>query len=302
MSRWLAPRLILLALAVGTGACASLRVPSSAASSEPGVRQVVTGGATFFVTYEPQDAAAAQQVVVAIERAVPALARWGSFTGPVTVRVHPTHEALEAAVRRFDYPWLRAWARFDTVDLQSPRTWGLLPTPTEHVVELLTHELTHCLMYQQAGTADDWMHKEIPLWFREGMASVTARQGYRRPSDEDIWRWLRTFPDKDPVGDADSLYQGEAEIVYGSAHRAFEFLAQRYGDRTVVRLLERMKAGASFGNAFTRELGVTPTAFEQEYLRYVRWEGWRGRRPRPQVVRPKPTRAPSDGAGGEPGL
>ena len=40
--------------------------------------------------------------------------------------------------------------------------------------ELLTHELTHCVMYQRAGTDLNWSLKGIPLWFREGMASVTA--------------------------------------------------------------------------------------------------------------------------------
>ena len=59
------------------------------------------------------------------------------------------------------------------------------------VAELLTHELTHCLMYQRSATADSWPYKGIPLWFREGMASVTAHQGYRRPHDEDIARYLK---------------------------------------------------------------------------------------------------------------
>lgn len=260
-----------------------------------GARQVVIGDAAFVITYAPVDAAMANEVAQALEAAVPRVRRWGHFEAPVFIRIHPTHDALEAAVRRFDYPWLRAWARYDTIDLQSPRTWGLGPAPTSQVVELLTHELTHCLMYQNAGTRSNWMYKNIPLWFREGMASVTARQGYRRATDEEIWRWMRNTPNLDPVSDADSLYQKESAVVYGAAHRAFEFLVSRYGDAAVGAIMDGMKAGASFESAFVKTTDVNEAAFEREYIRYVQWEGWRGpaiKRSRPLVspvpVRPTP--------------
>ena len=34
-------------------------------------------------------------------------------------------------------------------------------------------------MYQLAGDELSWMFKDIPRWFSEGIASVTAGQGYR---------------------------------------------------------------------------------------------------------------------------
>lgn len=261
-------------------------------------RQVVVGEATFIISYAPVDTQVADQVARALEVAAPRIARWGRFEAPVFVRIHPTHEALEAAVRRFDYPWLRAWARYDSIDLQSPRTWGLLNGRQSQIVELLTHEITHCLMYQRVGTRANWMRKSIPLWFREGMASVTSEQGYRRPTDEEIWRWMRAFPAKDPVADGDSLYQKESGIVYGSAHRAFEFLAERYGDAAILALLDAMRAGAAFGDAFEQTIGISEHAFEREYVRYVKWEGWRG----PSKQRPAPLVTPElmEGAAGDP--
>src|SRR6185295_2154512 len=57
---------------------------------------------------------------------------------------------------------------------------GLRPVPAD-VDELMLHELTHCVMYQRSASAADWSRKRIPLWFREGMASVTASQSYRWP-------------------------------------------------------------------------------------------------------------------------
>lgn len=254
-------------------------------------------GAQVLLEWEPPDERVAQELEASLRLALPRVARWGAFQAPVSVRIHPTHESLENAVRRHDYPWLRAWARYDTVDLQSPRTWSLLGAGREDVAELLTHELTHCLMYQRAGTANDWMFKGIPLWFREGMASVTASQGYRRLSDEEIWRYLRRHPTKDPIAEAESLYQGEADFVYGAAHRAFEFLVQRYGDETVLGVLERMRTGASFAASFASVVGLPERSFGREYVRFVKWEGWRARPAGTQPPLVPQTPRPSGSAG-----
>jgi len=237
---------------------------------------VQAGGAFFVVQFQPGDEGSARDVAKVLPRVEERLRRWGTFRAPVTVRIQPTHEALEEAAKRYDYAWLRAWARFDTVDLQSPRTWSLLGASQAQLLELLTHELTHCLMYQRAADAGNWTRKGIPLWFREGLASVSAGQGYRRPADEDIWRYLKANPDKDPVADAEDLYQTEADVVYGTAHRAVEFLVERYGPEAPGAVLDRMHEGSGFDAAFRSVVGLGQKAFAREYLRYVRWEGWRG--------------------------
>jgi len=264
------PRLPILIATLA--ACAGAPVTPSEGESS---RTVEMDGAVVVITFDPIDAETSVAVEKAVRTAIPVLRRWGGLEQPVAVRIHPTHDALEAAVRRFNYAWLRAWARYDTVDLQSPRTWTMGEAPIEAVTELLTHELTHCAMYQRSGTASDWMFKGIPLWFREGMASVTALQGYRRFTDEEVWMWLRSHPGVDPVADADQLYQSQERLVYGAAHRSFAFLARRYGDASVNALLTYMKAGLGFDVAFRRAIGLDERAFAAEYVRYVRWEGWR---------------------------
>jgi hypothetical protein len=273
--------ILLLAWAVLACACTTLQSYTSALMSD----QLQADGATFIVVYEAQDEGSARDVKTVLAAALPILKRWGSFSTPITIHIHPSHEALEDAVRHHDYPWLRAWARFDSIDLQSPRTWQISTASLGPLAEMLTHELTHCLMYQRAATADDWMNKEIPLWFREGMASVTSHQAYRRPKDEDVWRYLKANPTKDPVLKADSLYQAEPDIVYGAAHQAFAFLDRRYGDQAVSTILRRMQSGSDFGPAFQGVIGLTEAAFSREYLRYVLWEGWRGA-PSPRLAQP----------------
>lgn len=272
-------------------ACAP-RLPAA-----PGIetRDVTVGDARFRVRWMPGDERGARDVIRALEAAAPRVRRWGALAHPVTITVQPDHEALEAAAQRHDYEWLRAWARYDTVDIQSPRTWGILSPPSRKLEELLTHELTHCAMYQLAGDDLTWMYKEIPRWFSEGIATFTAGQGYRFPDAERLWKFYekrlpgsgfgepgrgRAAPNPvafhgDPIVDSDPIYQEQSEIVYGAAHLAAEFLIKRYGEDRVRDVLRRMGAGQRFPAAFREAIGITDAEFAADFRRYVVWEGWR---------------------------
>ncbi len=283
---------LVLALALAAG-CA----PRATAGGSPLSASVTLGDQQVRVLYWPEDARAARQVTRALQAALPTTARWGGLLEPVTVTIHPTHAALEEAVRRPGYAWLRAWARYATIDVQSPSTWAWFGASDARVTELLTHELTHCVMYQRAGTDLNWSLKGIPLWFREGMASHTAAQGYRRGTLEDLWRFYQLglpgagdgerqhgavaraargrAAEGDPLGDPELLYQDRADVLYGAAHHAFGFLLARYGEQAAHDLLARMHAGASFPKAFKETYGIEEAELVADFRRYVVWEGWR---------------------------
>lgn len=285
-------RSLVLALALAAG-CA----PRASGGGSPLSSSVSVGDARVRILYWPEDARAARQVTEALLVALPRTARWGGLAEPVTVTIHPSHAALEEAVRRPGYQWLRAWARYATIDLQSPSTWSFLGASDARVVELLTHELTHCVMYQRAGTDLNWSLKGIPLWFREGMASHAAAQGYRRGTLEDLWRFYQLglpgagdgerqpgavaraargrAAEGDPLGDPELLYQDRADVVYGAAHHAFGFLLARYGEAAAHDLMARMHAGASFARAFKETYGIEEAELVSDFRRYVVWEGWR---------------------------
>lgn len=233
------------------------------------------------IEYLPVDEEVVPRVEEALETAAHRVSRWATFEAPVVVRLYPTHRALEEAVGRIDYPWLRAWARYDEIFLQSPRTYGPFEGGQRNLAELLTHELTHCLMYQRAGNRSNWLWKDrqIPIWFREGMASWTAEQGHRRMSEASLSAWIEERR-LDPIGQAADLYQREAEAVYSAGHWAFTFLVDRYGAGAVRRLLTAQKDGASFDDAFQAAVGLSRRDFEAEFLRYLEWEGWVDRRHR----------------------
>ncbi len=218
-------------------------------------------GGEFTVVFADGDEGAAERVQQAIRRAAPQVARWGALGERVHIHVLPSHDALERAVDRRGFRWLRAWARYDEVLIQSPRTWGLFGASQSEVDELVLHELTHCAMYQAAASRTTWRRKEIPLWFREGMASYTAAQAYRWPGKHQLRTFFREQPGDDPLLEPERLYQAQSDIVYGAAHHAFAELVEQQGETGVRRLLSRMSRGSSFPDAFGQEFGIRPLEF-----------------------------------------
>jgi len=281
------------ALAVALGLLSGC-APRLAVQPEVRTADVTVGDVRLRVRHWPGDEKSARRVIRALETAVPRAQRWGPMAAPITITIHPSHDALVSAVQRQGYDWLRAWARYQTIDLQSPRTWGLLAVPDRKIEELLAHELTHCAMYQVAGSDVTWMFKEIPRWFSEGIATVTAGQGYRYgglaeikafyqeklpgSGDGETGRRVPRMPvafHGDPIIDPDPIYMDQSDVVYGAAHHAAEFLFARYGADRVRKALDLMGKGQRFPAAFKEAIGITDAEFASDFRRYVVWEGWK---------------------------
>jgi len=247
-------------------ACATARTPSTPRET-PLAARVAAPGLLFEVQYTRADAAELPRIERGLLAAEARVARWGSFRESIAVRVLPDHASLEDAVDRPGYPWLRAWACGDQVLLQSPRTWSPSADDDE-VTQLIAHEVTHALMYQliQAGEPV-WSAEEPPLWFREGMASVTAGQGRRRLSAGELMQWSLGHPGEDLLRPLPELYRTEKDAVYSAAHRTFELLLRMAGDAGVRVMLRRMSAGASFADAFRSSTGQGLADFEREAIR-----------------------------------
>ncbi|MFY0530361.1 peptidase MA family metallohydrolase [Archangium gephyra] len=276
-------RKVALGVLVLLSGCASSRFAAPGAALQESVALESPAG-RFRIDYAPgqeQDAARVQQ---AVTEALPRLERWGTLREPVTIKVMPDHASLEAAVRARGFDWLRAWSRYDKVFVQAPSTWGAAGATQPQINELLLHELTHSVMYQMA--ADRRTNKEIPLWFREGMASYTAEQSYRWVSLEEIARHFERTPGSDPVRRPGDLYRDDSNLIYGVAHHAFAFLVKRYGEDAVRGVLREMDGGKEFPRAFENAIGLAPDAFERDFTRYVRWRGFRGGRVTPGASAP----------------
>lgn len=232
-----------------------------------------TASASFELKSEPLATADEARVQGALERAAPKLDRWGGLAARVTVKIAPSHDHLERAVGRTGYDWLRAWAMYGELILQSPATWATADADLE---ELLVHELTHCLLFQRSGTEATWAAKQIPLWLREGMAVVSADQGLRFPSLEDLAGWLEQHPSADVFGDADALSKTAYAQIYGLSYHAMRFFLRRHQERALKETMSLMREGDDFEGAFTRAVGLTPRRFQSDFLNFVRFRAFRG--------------------------
>ena len=198
---------------------------------------------------------AARQVARVLPGALERVERWGTLREPVILRIQPSSEALAAAAGRPGETWLRGWARRGSVDIQAPRTWSRGRASDEAVATLLTHELTHCLLFQRIGGS--WARRDVPSWFEEGMASFTAGERHAR-------------------ADAAALAPGsagrpfDAGLAYGTADRAFRYLVARYGEDSVRGVLDGLAGGQGFAIAFRGATGSTVTAFEEALRAHLR--------------------------------
>jgi hypothetical protein len=266
----LLPALCLVALLSG---CTTLRgaYVSTAETLE-------TADGRFELEYPRGEAREKDRVVRALQSAMPRVRRWGTLREPIHLRILPSHEHLEVAVDQHGLRWMRAWARYAELFVQAPRSWGLFGATQAELEELFTHELTHCVMYQSSAARTTWQRKQIPPWFREGMASFTAGQGYRRLSLEDVAHRYNRHPGVDPLSTPGDLYRSDEQWVYSASHHAFAFLVRRYGDERIREVMHQMQAGARFPEAFAATFGLTPGEFTADFERFVRLRGFRGGR------------------------
>jgi hypothetical protein len=231
-------------------AIACAHAPSGSAARFPAAIQV--DGTRVVVNFGEDDPIVVDQVQRVLPQAVRAAAQWGPLPASVTVTVHATHAELEVATGRIGNSWMRAWARYGAVDLQSPRTWSRGHASDAAMGQILTHELTHCVLFQAVG--QDGRAGEIPIWFQEGMASVAAGEHH-------------SLARADAVTGPAPLLRSDPRLVYGTADRAFRDLVLRHGERSVRLLLERLGEGHEFRSAFRDATGTTLADFEGDLSR-----------------------------------
>lgn len=239
--RWLLPFVAALLLA----ACAAPRLH---------VRHVEDGPTPIRVVYDDATRWDAELVAALAPAALTRAAAWGRPVVPLILRLYADHAAFEEGIHFREVPWLRAWATYDTIHLQAPSSWGG-QSVREHTERLLTHEMTHVVMYQRAGTREDWYRKPLPLWFREGMALVTAGPDDAYPVERLRAWYLQADFAADPFEDGEALLRTHPREVYALSYLAFADLQARTGHAALATLLDQVRAGAGFQEAFRHAAG-----------------------------------------------
>jgi hypothetical protein len=141
---------------------------------------------------------------------------------------------------------------------------------------VLAHELAHMLV----SSVLPHHGAELPIWFREGTASMAARQGELR----DYWHlWTTSLTSTShPFAELEAGFsRGQRlDMAYAGSLAAVTFLRREYGNGIVPVILEETRKGVPFREAFRRATGVSMAGAARAWMadlrRPRRWVIWIG--------------------------
>jgi hypothetical protein len=237
--------------------CGLLFLAASTAAAIP--LQIVAPPA--MKTYQQQIAAAPQASYQ------PLLELTGTREPQTVMRVLLAPEGSELA--RSAPRWVSGWtAGYDGVIVLIPSRAERYPD--DGVDELLRHEMTHVLEWRAAGGHG------IPRWFNEGLAMFAARGWQLEDRSRLTLEMLRG--EDIPLASLDRAFDGnESEVTraYALSGAMVRDLIDRHGRGVTGRILDALRHGRSFDEAFSGSTGETLASAEQEFWRrQTIWNRW----------------------------
>jgi len=208
-------------------------------------------GVTIRIENEPSEAIVARVLRQDLPSLLSQTARWGTLREAVVIRIHSTSEGFRAAIPHGHHDWINGWATNRSVDLLSPRAAGV-ERWRDQLREVVLHELTHVIFFQNAQLSDDWRTTAIPFWFVEGMAVCTANPTVQ-PRD---WAWVRSqkfgLKMQELLNPSPLALKQQPALVYGAAAVAFEALTRLKGEAGVRKIISGLSNGKIFSEVFRR--------------------------------------------------
>jgi tetratricopeptide (TPR) repeat protein len=186
--------------------------------------------------------------------------------GPIIIEIFQNHE--DFAVRTLGIPGLGAlgvcFGFVIAEDSPSAReagefNWG----------STLWHEYTHVITLQMTDY-------RIPRWFSEGLSVYEERRA--RPGWGDDWNplFVRAFTEKRwfKIADLDAGFQRpktpeDVPIAYFEASQVCEFIAERYGFDSILRMLALYRDKAKTPDVLQQVLKLSESDFDREFMAYV---------------------------------
>ena len=142
--------------------------------------------------------------------------------------------------------------------------------------KVLAHELTHLFHFRavrsNVGLLSYFLGDPLPRFFTEGLAQYETEPWDAFRGE----RWLRTAVLDDQLSYDDGRSAWNGRLLYAVGNAQVRYLADHYGDSTLVRLLHHRKPvffglgkTHDFYTAFKAVTGKTYRAFYDEWRRYV---------------------------------
>ncbi|HEV8377050.1 MAG TPA: hypothetical protein VGR38_12540 [Candidatus Polarisedimenticolia bacterium] len=188
--------------------------------------------------------------------------------GPFVIRILPSRGPGEASDEAAPH-WAVGYVRGGSREVVLRGVW-VRTYPFGDLLSLFGHEMTHVLLNTLPAA------ESVPRWFHEGLAVMESRRwSFRdafalgttvlvgRPTP--LSRLSRSFPSEDDA----------ARAAYAESFHFVSYLEREHGPGAIRRILDRMRAGASFPQAFRealgRDLATEETAWRDHVNFAYRW-------------------------------
>ena len=141
---------------------------------------------------------------------------------------------------------------------------------------VVAHELAHIFHYQAVLSRPRWLNflltEPLPRFWTEGIAQYETEPWNALRGD----RWLRTAVLDDQLSYADGRSMWNGRLLYAIGNSQLRYLADRYGDSTIVKILHHRKPALfglarvhDFSTAFAKVTGGSYRDFYDEWRRHV---------------------------------
>jgi tetratricopeptide (TPR) repeat protein len=244
-------------------------------------------GTHFVIRHAPgKDALLVPYALDALERAYEALGHdfgW-SPSEPVRVEIYPEVADLAKVstltLKEIETSGTIALCKFNRVMITSPRAL-LAGYPW---LDTLTHEYTHFVIARVS-------HNTVPIWLHEGLAKYEERRWREAgsalsPTMEHLLatgiahKHLITFEQMHPSM-AKLPSQEDTALAFAEVHTVIEYLHDHVGWPGIQKIVARLRAGASDGQAVA---AVTERSFEQFQRDWRAWLHGRKLRTHPGII------------------
>jgi tetratricopeptide (TPR) repeat protein len=223
----------------------------------------------FIIKTSPKETGAvAPYAAELVEEAQKKLTAKYKFTpkAPIAVELFENHD--DFAVKALGLPGLGALGVCfgQTIAMDSPSArdegqfnWG----------GTLWHEYTHVITLQMTDY-------KIPRWFSEGLSVFEERRA--RPGWGDDWsvEVMKAYTDGRfvKIADLDAAFTRPktpdgVPLAYFQASQVCEFVEEKYGFETILKMLALYKDGAKDADVLQKALQLTPEKFDQTFNDYL---------------------------------
>jgi len=170
-------------------------------------------------------------------------------------------------VARTTPPWVAGFTTRDNVVIFPSRS----PTyPSNTLEDVLRHEIVHALIWRASGG------QSVPRWFNEGLAMEAERE--RQLGDQSRLLYQLVSGSRASLAELDRLFDGgenDQSRAYALSSALVHDILQRHGSSVGAQILERMRGGMTFDEAFSKVVGVLPATAENQFWDRQRiWTNW----------------------------